>query len=471
MRGKYKRICLALLAAAAAILPLPAHEYFPSLTLSYGPMFESKWWTGADISASIFFEKDSGAKELDTTTPELERLKAEKEARVSLAEKAKTITFDMLSDGTYKDVFTADDMAMRSTETFIAWVEPLAERAQEIVESSTPEAIEAKRAEYLAAVDTEKAKAEAIWAEADAEIHRLQGDQESDARKDIILAEKDAVKAKADEREAIINPEGYRETRYYTFVDGENQLVDSDVYPDISARLAVADADEAGKLNALQAQYQAVDNEYEVRINEVYQEAKEGIEECKAEIQRLMNLYEETFKHLDNSAAVKEVENYLVDAIRIVLNNGRTDDIDKVIREIEADISRRNYLASQADIGRIGLSVGASMYFGDYTTIPFGTINAGASFKLYDGEMYRLILDTDAVIFWGTQGMFGLGVEAEIKNMFVFSTNFGINLSFAADAGYVWNYPYYINDYYGHDKANTSFLSCDFNVGFVFRFH
>lgn len=466
MRGKYKRICLALLVASAAILPLSAHEYFPSLTLSYGPMFESKWWTGADISASIFFEKDSGAKKLVTTTPELDRLKAEKAARVSLVEKARTITFDMLADGSYRDVFTEDDMAMRSTETFIAWVEPLAERAKKIVEASTPEAIEAKRAEYLAAVDAEKAKAEA-----DAEIHRLQGDQNNDARKDIILAEKDAVKAKADEREAIINPEGYRETRYYTFVDGENQLVDSDVYPDISARLAVADADEAGKLNALQAQYQAVDNEYEVRINEVYQEAKEDIEECKDEIQRLMNLYEETFKPLDNSAAVKEVENYLVDAIRIVLNNGRTDDIDKVIREIEADISRRNYLASQADIGRIGLSVGASMYFGDYTTIPFGTINAGASFKLYDGEMYRLILDTDAVILWGTQGMFGLGVEAEIKNMFVFSTNFGINLSLAADAGYVWNYPYYINDYYGHDKANTIFLSCDFNVGFVFRFN
>ena len=81
MRGKYKRICLALLVAAAAILPLSAHEYFPSLTLSYGPMFESKWWTGADISASIFFEKDSGAKELVTTTPELDRLKAEMDAR------------------------------------------------------------------------------------------------------------------------------------------------------------------------------------------------------------------------------------------------------------------------------------------------------------------------------------------------------------------------------------------------------
>ena len=122
MRGKYKRICLALLAAAAAILPLSAHEYFPSLTLSYGPMFESKWWTGADISASIFFEKDSGAKEIITTTSELDRLKAEKAARVSLAEKARTITFDMLADGSYKDVFTEDDMAMRSTETFIAWV-------------------------------------------------------------------------------------------------------------------------------------------------------------------------------------------------------------------------------------------------------------------------------------------------------------------------------------------------------------
>lgn len=450
-------------------MPLAAHEYFPSIQFSTGPMFENKTWYGPELSASIFFDKNAGSAAMIDSTPELETLQENLKLWNALAAKARTITFDDLVSDEYLNVFTEEDKNAQITQSFLARIKPLADRAKEIVESSKPEAIEAKRAEYLAKVDELRADAEAVWAEANAEIHRLQEDQAKDARKDIILAQKEAVREKADEREAILNPEGYRETRYYTYVDDNNNLVDEEVYLDFSARLAVAAADEEGKLSALQADYQAVENEYDARINEVYQEAYDDIAEIKEDIQTQMNLYEETFKDIDNSERVKEVEDYLSSAIRIAFSGSNTAEAQKRIKEIEGDIDRQNYLASQASVGKIGLSVGTSLYFSNDGSIPFGNFNAGASFKLYDGRMYRLLLNTDALLYYGFSGMFGLGAEVALKNYFIFGNNFGLNLNLALAGGYAWNYPF--QDYYGYYTGNTGFVTFDVSLGFVYRFH
>ena len=409
-------------------MPLAAHEYFPSILFSAGPMFEGKTWYGPELSASIFFDKDAGSAAMIDSTPELETLQENLKLWNALAAKARTITFDDLVSDEYLNVFTEEEKNAQITQSFLARIKPLADRAKEIVESSKPEVIEAKRAEYLAKVDELRAEADAVWAVANAEIHRLQEDQAKDARKDIILAQKEAVREKADEREAILNPEGYRETRYYTYVDDNNALVDEEVYLDLSARLAVAAADEEGKLSD-----------------------------------------EETFKDIDNSERVKEVEDYLSSAIRIAFSGSNTVEAQKRIKEIEGDIDRQNYLASQASVGKIGLSVGTSMYFSSDGSIPFGNFNVGASFKLYDGRMYRLLLNTDALLYYGVSGMFGLGAEVALKNYFIFGNNFGINLNLALAGGYAWNYPF--QDYYGYYTGNTGFVTFDVSLGFVYRFH
>lgn len=77
-------------------MPLAAHEYFPSIQFSTGPMFEGKTWYGPELSASIFFDKNAGSAAMIDSTPELETLQENLKLWNALAAKARTITFDDL---------------------------------------------------------------------------------------------------------------------------------------------------------------------------------------------------------------------------------------------------------------------------------------------------------------------------------------------------------------------------------------
>ncbi len=470
MRGKrITGLFIFLAVMITALMPLSAHEYITSLELSNGPMFESQWRVGPEISASIFFEKSGVVvPPAITSTPHLELLNAELSAWSILSEKASDITFDDLADVSYLNSFTVTEKSYPNISSFLEELKPLSDEAKAIMNVSSPEALERKRIEYISENERLSNEAALIWQNAQAEIKRLQGDQASDPRKVIIYKQMDIISDKHQERDSLINPEGYRETRYSTYVDDDNKLIDKEIYEDISVRLAVSDLDASGKLAVLQAEIQKIDSEFEGRIKEVYDEAYSDVEEIRETMKENVKGYEETFIIVYDTEEARDVMDRLASIIEDYRLNGDTRDIEKDIRREKAKISRQNYLARQSRFGLIGLSAGAAAYFTPFPSQMRGTINAGASFKLFDGEVYRLLLNTDGVLFYGTDGMFGIGAEVALQNYFIFGENFGFNINIALDGGYGWNFSY--DGSANSSRYNAWFLTFDFGAGFVYRF-
>ena len=471
MDGKIlKRIVILAAVALTAFMPLCAHEYLTSVELGLGPMFEGSTWVGPQVSADIFFDKPGAVvPEKITTTERLRLLNAQFIDWTDLSLTTGTITFDDLATGDYLDKYTESEKNYPEIAAFLEDAAPLADEAAALMSVSTPEVLEAKRNECLAEINRLVDKTDDVWAEALTEISRLQGDQSTDPRKGILAFQMDVVRDKADERADLINPEDYRETRYGTYVDISNTLVEEEVYADISARLKATYNDASGKLSALQAELQKVDNEYEARIKEVYDEAYADIADIREDIKDYVDEYEETFKTVYDTDEAKAI---MEEFDALIVKYGLDDDtskIEKDIRKEERWIDRQNYLGEQSRFTKVGLSVGTSFFFdGSGYNAPRGMVNAGAAFKLYDGRMYRLFLDTDAVFIYGIDGMFGIGGNVALKNYFIFGDHFGFDLTTALTGGYGWNFRQ--RGQFSNNTFDGGFAALKIGVGFVYRF-
>ncbi|MBO8435580.1 MAG: hypothetical protein IAA97_01185 [Spirochaetes bacterium] len=246
------------------------------------------------------------------------------------------------------------------------------------------------------------------------------------------------IKDKLSDDIASIEATSVRRTRYGTYVDSGNNIISESEASSLTERqnqeIERITAEAAERINPIETQINRIQEEANQKLAEIDNNAATSIAEINEEISAInTELQGLSTYDSDASALFAEINSFL-DVKQAEKN---IKDINSSISREEKLLEKANWKNHQAQFTKIGLFVGFAYYYEAYAWWNYNRcqLSAGASFKLYDGEVYRLTLDTNGVVLFDN-GYFGLGAELVMNNTFMFNSFLGFKTDIAIGAFY-----------------------------------